>query len=85
MKTIPLAEESAVRKRSRVVGGSGIATPVVGVDYETTAKGRLRRIRSRQLARVGGFGHNGGSFTESCSTILVCNCTINRALLLFDR
>jgi hypothetical protein len=39
------------------IGGSGIATPVVGVDYETAAKGRLQtRIRSRQLARVGRHG-----------------------------
>jgi hypothetical protein len=39
------------------IGGSGIATPVVGVDYETAAKGRLQtRIRSRQLARAGRLG-----------------------------
>ena len=39
------------------IGGSAIATPVVGVDYETAAKGRLQtRIRSRRLARVGRLG-----------------------------
>lgn len=36
------------------IGGSGIATPIVGIDYETAAESRLQtRILFRQLA---GFG-----------------------------
>jgi len=53
MKTMPLGEESTRRWKQDSVGRSVIATPVVGVDDETAARGRLRmNVRFRQLNLV---------------------------------
>ena len=57
MLWVPRGPNAVLETLEGSIGGSGIATPVVGVDYETAAKGRLQtRIRSRQLARAGRLG-----------------------------